>query len=75
MNVLQAKMNKGRPMDPVWQSFTRIPKGSRFRAKCIHCGKECEGLVARLKGHLEKCNQNVANNDVDEGMSCYHSMI
>jgi uncharacterized protein YuzB (UPF0349 family) len=52
-------MSAGRKKDPVWVYFdeekTSTDKGVRIKAKCKSCGKQLQGLVARLKDHKGKC--------------------
>ena len=48
----------GRKQDAVWLNFDRVrPTSGKsgFRAKCKDCGKEMQGLVARLKQHRGAC--------------------
>lgn len=46
----------GRKKDPIWISFERISKGKGYRAKCKSCKKEIQGVLDRMKKHLEVCN-------------------
>ncbi|XP_053163610.1 uncharacterized protein LOC128350053 [Hemicordylus capensis] len=51
-------MAAGRKRDPVWQYFNEVPLPigkAGMRAKCKHCNKEMQGLVARMRQHHEKC--------------------
>lgn len=45
----------GRKQDPVWLLFDRIAKGKGFRANCKNCKQEIQGLVSRMKKHVENC--------------------
>lgn len=57
-------MSAGRKKDPIWfyfnEKFEVGKKGNR--AICKKCGKEMQGLVARLKNHISTC----VNKDVDD---------
>ncbi|XP_053105078.1 uncharacterized protein LOC128324475 [Hemicordylus capensis] len=51
-------MAAGRKRDSVWQYFNEVPlpiSKAGMRAKCKHCNKEMQGLVARMRQHHEKC--------------------
>lgn len=43
--------------DPVWEDFTEVETKDKkgIKAKCKVCNTAMVALVARMKGHLEKC--------------------
>ena len=47
----------GRRHDIIWLYFhkTKLPGKIGCRAKCKRCGKEIQGLVARMKQHYTDC--------------------
>ena len=47
----------GRRSDPVWSKFDKLEtnSGKGCKARCKTCKKELQGLVARMKAHLDKC--------------------
>lgn len=56
----------GRKQDAVWLNFDRVrPTSGKsgFRAKCKDCGKEMQGLVARLKQHHGACHAKIIELD------------
>jgi len=56
----------GRSKDGIWQEFDELPSTSGksgCRAKCKACGKELQGLVQRMKSHIQQCNMP---SEVDE---------
>ena len=59
-------MSAGSKRDPIWFYFNeKIEVGKKgSRAVCKKCGKEIEGLVARLKNHFSICEST--NEDVDD---------
>ncbi|KAG7174794.1 putative BED zinc finger-containing protein 4, partial [Homarus americanus] len=59
----------GRKKDPLWYYFDRIPKGKSFRAKCKNCNQEIQGIVSRMKKHMEICQKQtstLSEGDTDE---------
>ena len=44
-------MNKGRPLDPIWEHFERKDGN---KAKCLECGSESAALVERMRTHFNK---------------------
>ena len=44
-------MNKGRPLDPVWEHFEGKDGN---KAKCLECGSESAPLVERMRAHFNK---------------------
>ncbi|KAG7172414.1 putative BED zinc finger-containing protein 3, partial [Homarus americanus] len=59
----------GRKKDPLWYYFDRIPKGKGFRAKCKKCNQEIQGIVSRMKKHMEICQKQtstLSEGDTDE---------
>ena len=44
-------MNKGRPLDPIWEDFKRKDGN---KAKCLECGSESAALVERMRTHFNK---------------------
>lgn len=59
-------MSAGRKRDTIWFYFNeKIEVGKKgSRAICKKCGKEMQGLVARLKNHFSTCGST--NEDVDD---------
>ena len=57
----------GRKQDVVWLKFKRITTAGKAgcKAECLRCHKVMQGLVARLKQHVDSCNQTLAENDFD----------
>lgn len=45
----------GRKRDSVWQYFNARKGEKSIRVTCKTCGKDMQGLVARMKSHLSKC--------------------
>lgn len=59
-------MSSGRKKDPIWYYFNEkfeVGKKGR-RAICKTCGKEMQGLVARLKSHYSICA--IITKDLDD---------
>ncbi|KAG7176839.1 putative BED zinc finger-containing protein 1 [Homarus americanus] len=50
----------GRKKDPLWYYFDRIPKGKGFRTKCKKCNQEIQGIVSRMKKHMEICQKQTS---------------
>jgi hypothetical protein len=50
----------GRKSDVVWLKFDKIATktGIGCKARCKSCHKEIQGLVAWMKAHVEKCNED-----------------
>ena len=44
-------MNKGRPLDPIWEHFERKDGN---KAKCLECDSESAALVERMRTHFNK---------------------
>ena len=44
-------MNKGRPLDPVWEHFEGKDGN---KSKCLECGSESAPLVERMRTHFNK---------------------
>ena len=55
----------GRNPDDIWKKFHKIKHGKGFKAKCISCGKESQGLVARMKQHYEKYSTDMGKDGED----------
>ncbi|CAG7785743.1 unnamed protein product, partial [Allacma fusca] len=51
----------GRKRDIIWLKFQEVGTDNRKgkRAKCNDCGIEMEGLIKRMKKHLEKCEPEI----------------
>lgn len=60
-------MSAGRKKDPIWFYFhDKLEVGKKgSRAVCKKCGKEMQGLVARLKNHFSICANQTINEDKD----------
>lgn len=59
--------NFGRRKDLVWLYFNEVKNDKRkgCRARCKNCNKEMEGQVARMKKHIETCNNSHHHSDSD----------
>ena len=44
-------MNKGRPLDPIWEHFERKDGN---KAKCLESGSKSAALVERMRTHFNK---------------------
>ena len=57
----------GRKSDSIWQYFEtkRVAGKVGCRATCKKCGKEMQGLVARLKQHYHDCAAVINYNNDD----------
>ncbi|XP_076050454.1 uncharacterized protein LOC143031004 isoform X2 [Oratosquilla oratoria] len=53
-------MSPGRKKDPIWFSFERTKKGKGHRARCKNCNKEIQGIVHRMKRHLQLCTMSLS---------------
>ena len=51
----------GRKQDIVWHYFERtsVTGNCGYRAKWKSCGKEMQGLLARMKSHYNICSQGL----------------
>lgn len=49
---------QGRKKDPKWSEFVdrRNPNNSK-KLNCIHCGKDVQPLVERMKKHFDACKK------------------
>lgn len=58
-------MSVGRKADPVWLSFEKVavPDKTYNRARCKICKKEMQGLVSRMRKHLNECDMVVISED------------
>ena len=55
----------GRNPDDIWKKYKKIKAGKGFKAKCLKCGRESQGLVARMKLHYEKCITGIEDDGDD----------
>lgn len=73
IQVSTQKKSAGRKTVKLWDDFRRVPNSNRtgFRALCKHCQKEIQGVLDRMRNHLEICQQNVniLLSDSDENKS------
>jgi Protein of unknown function (DUF 659)/hAT family C-terminal dimerisation region len=67
--------NAGRKQDPIWGCYIKLPNvtgKTGSRAKCKDCGAEMQGLVVRLKDHMQKCKGGADDEqlpDFDNGIA------